>query len=118
MPVVLKDRRLDFSESKEDEWKIILDKVGDGAELPEPDTERWFLARVEGEGIRITGAEKNVRSLKIYEPPLLDLEGFKEVAEIYNDLLFPDISTMSSKLEIQQASPNLKYFFNLIYNFL
>ena len=118
MPVVLKDRKLDFSESKEEEWKIILDKVGDGIELPEPDTERWFQAKVEGEGIRISSAEKNVRALKIYEPPLLDLEGFTQVAEIYNDLLFPEISTMSSKLEIQQASPNLKFYFNLIYNFL
>ena len=118
MPVVLRDRKLDFSESKEEEWNLIREKVGDGAELPEPDTERWFLARVEGDGIRISSAEKNVRPLKIYEPPLLDLEGFAQVAEIYNDLLFPEISTMSSKLEIQQASPNLKFYFNLIYNFL
>ena len=70
---VLRDRKLDFSESKEDEWKIILEKVGDGVELPDPDTERWFTARVEGEGVRITGAEKNVRALKIYEPPLIEI---------------------------------------------
>jgi len=117
MPI-LKDRKLDFSESKEDEWKIILDKVGDGTELPEPTSDRWFLAKVEGDGIRITGAEKNVRPLKIHEPPLLELEDFKQVAEGYNDFLFPDINLMSSKMRILESSPNLKYYFNLIYNFL
>jgi len=117
MPV-LRDRRLDFSESKEDEWKILLDKVGDGVELNETDSERWFLARVEGDGIRITGAEKNVRPLKIHEPPLLELEDFIKVAEAYNDLLFPQMSKMSSKLAFQQSTPNLKYFFILIYNLL
>ena len=115
---VLRDRKLDFSESKEAEWKIVLEKVADGVELPDPDTERWFTARVEGSGIRITGAEKNVRALKIYEPPLIELEEFAKVASIYNDLLFPEISMMSDKLELQQTSPNLKYIFNLIYNFL
>ncbi len=117
MPI-LKDRKLDFSGSKEDEWKIILDKVGDGTELPEPTSDRWFLAKVEGDGIRITGAEKNLRPLKIHEPPLLELEDFKQVAEIYNDFLFPDINLMSSKMRILESSPNLKYYFNLIYNFL
>ncbi len=117
MPV-LRDRRLDFSEFKKDEWKILLDKVGDGVELNDTDSERWFLARVEGDGIRITGAEKNVRPLKIHEPPLLELEDFRQVTEAYNDLLFPDISSMSSKMKLLQSSPNLKYYFNLIYNFL
>lgn len=117
MPV-LRDRKLDFSESKKDEWKILLDKVGDGIELVESDSERWFLARVEGDGIRITSAEKNVRPLKIHEPPLLELEDFVKVSEVYNDFLFPEISKMSSKLEFQQSTPNLKYYFILIYNFL
>ena len=115
---VLRDRKLDFSESKEEEWKIILSKVVDGVELPDPDCDRWFLAKVEGDGIRISSAEKNVRPLKIHDPVLVEFEEFKNVTEIYNDLLFPDISTLSPKLELQQKSPNLKYIFNLIYNFL
>jgi len=117
MPV-LRDRKLDFSESKEEEWKIILDKVGEGVELPDPDCDRWFLAKVEGEGIRISSAEKNVRPLVIHDPALVEFEEFKIVAEIYNDMLFPDISTLSPKLELQKSSLNLKYIFNLIYNFL
>lgn len=117
MPV-LRDRKLDFSESKKEEWEIILNKVADGVELPDPDCDRWFLARAEEDGIRITTAEKNVRPLKIHDPQLIEFEEFKKVAEIYNDLLFPEISGMSSKLELQQSTPNLKYIFNLIYNFL
>ena len=115
---VLKDRKLDFSESKEDEWKIILDKVVDGVELPDPDCDRWFLAKAEGDGIRITSAEKNVRPLKIHDPQLVDFEEFKKVTEVYNSMLFPEIGDMSAKLALQQSTPNLKYIFNLIYHFL
>jgi len=117
MPI-LTDRKLDFSESKRDEWEIIVKKVGQGVELPDPDCERWFLAKVEGKGIRISTAEKNVRPLKIYDSILIEFEEFKKIAEIYNELLFPSISTLSPKLELQKNSPNLKYIFNLIYNFL
>ena len=117
MPV-LRDRKLDFSESKKDEWEIILSKVTDGVELPDPDCDRWFSAKLEGDKIRISSAEKNVRPLKIYNPSLIDFEEFKKIAEIYNDLLFPSISTLSPKLELQKTTPNLKYVFNLIYNFL
>ena len=117
MPV-LRDRKLDFSESKKDEWEIILSKVGDGVELPDPDCDRWFMAKVEGDGIRISSAEKNVRPLVIHDPSIVEFDEFKVVAEIYNELLFPDISTLSPKLELQKSSLNLKYIFNLIYNFL
>ncbi len=117
MPI-LTDRKLNFSESKKDEWKILLEKVRDGVELPDPDCERWFSAKLQDKGITISSAEKNVRPLKIHDPVFIEFEEFKNVAEIYNELLFPNIGTLSPKLELQKSSPNLKYVFNLIYNFL
>lgn len=115
---MLKDRKLDFSESKEKEWEIIRSKVGEGIELPLPDSERWFLAKVEGEGIRIYGAEKNVRPLVVHEPPLITLDEFKKVADIYNDVMFGGIDVLSPKLEVQKTITNMKYIFNMIYNLL
>lgn len=116
--LMLKDRKLDFTESMEKEWEILKSKIGDGIELPLPDSERWFLARVEGDGIRITDAEKNVRPLKVHDEPLIDFEEFKLVAGIYNETLFGGIDTLSPKLEVQKKAVNMKYIFNLIYNLL
>lgn len=115
---MLRDRKIDFSDSKENEWEIIKSKVKEGVELPDPDSERWFLATTEGEGIRITEAEKNVRPLRIHKPPLIEFEEFKMVAEIYNDMMFGGIDVMTPKLEVQKKSVNMKYIFNLIYNLL
>ena len=52
---MLLDRKIDFSDSKQEEWNKIKEKVGDGIELPLPDTERWFLASIDGETIRKIG---------------------------------------------------------------
>lgn len=115
---MLRDRKLDFSKSKKNEWKILKSKVDDGIELPLPDSERWFFAVVEGDGIRITSAEKNVRPIVLPEPPLIKFEEFKMVADVYNDTLFGGIHTLSPKLNAQKKSQNMKYIFNLIYNLL
>ena len=115
---MLLDRRIDFSESKEDEWEIIKTKVGDGIELPLPDSERWFLAKVEGDSIRISSAEKNIRPLLIHNPPLIEFDEFKTVADVYNDTLFGGVEILSSKLAAQKNAQNMRYIFNLIYNFL
>lgn len=115
---MLKDRKIDFSESKKEEWEIIKSKVDDGIELPLPDSERWFMAKVEGDGIRISDAEKNVRPLKVHNPPLIKFEEFKMVADIYNDVMFGGIDTLSPKLDVQKKAVNMKYIFNLIYNLL
>ena len=117
MPM-LRDRKIDFSESKKDEWEIIKTKVGDGIELPDPDCERWFLSKIEGDGIRVTSAEKNVRPLVIHEPSLIEFEEFQIVANVYNDSLFGGVDAMSPKLEVQKTCLNMKYIFNLIYNLL
>ncbi len=115
---MLRDRKIEFSESKEKEWNTLKEKVGEGIELILPDSERWFLAKVDGDGIRISSAEKNVRPLKVYEEPLITFEEFKMVAEVYNDMLFGGIDTLRPKLDVQQKSPNLRYVFILIYNLL
>ena len=117
MPM-LRDRKIDFSESKKDEWEIIRTKIGDGIELPDPDSERWFLSKNEGDSIRVTSAEKNVRPLVIHEPPLIEFEEFEKVATVYNDSLFGGVDAMSPKLEVQKTCFNMKYIFNLIYNLL
>jgi len=115
---MLKDRKLDFTETKEKEWEVLKSKVGNGVELPLPDSERWFLAKVEGKGIRISGAEKNVRPLVVHNPPLIEFDEFRMVAEVYNDIMFGGIDTLSPKLDVQKKAVNMKYIFNLIYNLL
>jgi len=115
---MLKDRKLDFTETKEKEWEVLRSKVGNGIELPLPDSERWFLAKVEGKGIRISGAEKNVRPLVVHNPPLIEFDEFRMVAEVYNDIMFGGIDTLSPKLDVQKKAVNMKYIFNLIYNLL
>src|SRR3990170_2748738 len=98
---MLLDRRIDFSDTKEKEWDELRSKIGEGIELPLPDSERWFLATLEGDKIRIDGARKNVRALKIY-----------------NDCLFGGLDVLSPKLELQKSMVNFRYIFILIYNLL
>ncbi len=115
---MLRDRRLEFGDPPEKEWKLLKEKIGEGIEYMLPDSQRWFLARVEGDGIRITGAERNVRPLSIPDEPLIDFEEFKIVAGVYNGTLFGGISNLQPKLNAQRKSPHMRYIFMLIYNLL
>ncbi len=115
---MLLDRKINFSDTKEEEWNLIKSKIGDGIELPLPDSERWFLATLDGENIKIEGAKKNVRPLMVYDPPRITLIEFVRVAEHYNDFLTHHVSTMDAKLDLQKTIPNLRYLFVLIYNLL
>lgn len=112
---MLADRKIPFSESKEEEWEILRQKTEGGIELMLEDSQRWFLATAEGEGIRITSAEKNVRPLMVREPPLIKFDEFKRVAEVYNDSFFGGIGDLSARLETHNSSPNMRYLFMLIY---
>jgi len=115
---MLLDRRIDFSDTKEKEWNELRSKISDGIELPLPDSERWFLATLEGDKIRIDGARKNVRALKVYNPVTITFKEFAVVAEIYNDCLFGGLDVLSPKLELQKSMVNFRYIFILIYNLL
>lgn len=115
---MLADRKIPFSESKTDEWEILKNKTEGGIELMLEDSQRWFLATAEGDGIRITSAEKNVRPLAVREPPLIEFDEFKRVAEIYNDSFFGGIGDLSARLDVHNSSPNMRYLFMLIYNLL
>ena len=115
---MLKDRRIDFSDSKESEWELLKSKVKDGIELPLPDSERWFLATLDGENIKIEGATRNVRPLKVYDPAIINFKEFATVAEIYNDCMFGGIEVLSPKLDLQKSLTNFRYIFVLIYNLL
>jgi len=115
---MLRDRRLEFGDPPEKEWKILKEKVGGGIEYMLPDSQRWFLARVEGDGIRITGAERNIRPLSVPDEPIVDFEEFKVVAGAYNETLFGGINNLQPKLNAQKKSPNMRYIFMLIYNLL
>lgn len=115
---MLLDRRLKFSDTKEKEWEELKAKIGDGIELPLPDSERWFLATLEGENIRIEGAKNNVRPLTVYNPPTIKFSEFAAVAEIYNDCLFGSLEVLSPKLELQKTLLTFRYIFVLIYNLI
>lgn len=115
---MLLDRKIDFSESKEQEWNELRSKIGDGIELPLPDSERWFLATLDGENIKIEGAKKNVRPLTVYNSAIINFQEFVRVAEHYNKFLTHHVSTMDAKLELQKTMPNLRYIFVLIYNLI
>ncbi|MGH7790774.1 MAG: hypothetical protein ACREOB_00525, partial [Thermodesulfobacteriota bacterium] len=115
---MLYDRKMDFSDVKEEEWNLLRSKVGDGIELPLPDSDRWFLATIDGEYIKIESARKNVRPLMVYDPPKITFKEFVRVAENYNDFLNFDARTMDAKLDLQKTMPNLRYIFVLIYNLL
>jgi hypothetical protein len=115
---MLYDRKIDFSDTKEKEWELLRSKIGNGIELPLPDSELWFLATVEGENIKIEGAKLNVRSLLMYQPAMIPFKDFARLAARYNDFLNPSVSTMDAKLDLQKSMPNLRYIFVLIYNLL
>lgn len=116
--MLLNDRILDFSESKEEEWELLRSKISKGVELPLPDSERWFLATVDGEHIKIESAKLNVRPLVLHEPYLITFEEFERIAEHYNNFHNPDAQNMSKNLDIQKAIPNLKFIFMLVYYLL
>ncbi len=115
---MLRDRRMEFGDPPDKEWKMLKEKVGDGLEYMLPDSQRWFLARVDGDGIRITGAERNVRPLSVPDEPLIDFEEFQIVAGAYNETLFGGINNLQPKLNAQKKSPHMRYIFMLIYNLL
>lgn len=115
---MLNDRRIDFSDSKENEWELLKSKLRDGIELPLPDSERWFLATLDGEHIKIEGAIKNVRPLKVYDPAKISFKEFAAVAEIYNDCFFGGVGGLSPKLDLQKSLTNFRYIFLLVYNLL
>ena len=115
---MLLDRKIDFSETKEEEWNLLRSKIGDGIELPLPDSERWFLAILDGEDLKIEGAKKNVRPVLIHTPVKVTFKDFARVAEHYNLFLSHDVRTMETKLELQKTMTNLRYIFNLIYNLI
>ncbi len=115
---MLKDRMLEFSETMEVEWNLIREKIGDGIELPLPDSGRWFEATIEGDNIRIEGAKLNVRPIVVDPPQIVTFEDFKNVAEIYTDILKGGVQVMSGKLELQKTMVSFKYIFMLIYSLL
>jgi hypothetical protein len=115
---MLLDRKIDFSDTKKKEWNLVRSKIGDGIELPLPDSERWFLATLDGDNIKIEGASKNVRPLMVHKPAIINFEEFARVADHYNGFLTHHVSTMDVKLELQKSITNLRYIFVLIYNLL
>ena len=115
---MLFDRKIDFSESKQEEWEQLKSKIGSGIELPLPDSERWFHAHVEGENLIVESAKLNVRPLMIYDPIEIDFEEFKTVAEHYNSFLELQVRTMSNTHEVKDKVKNLRYIFMLIYHLL
>ena len=112
---MLTDRQIPFSDSMEQEWELLKQKTEGGIELMLEDSQRWFLATTEGDGIRITSAEKNVRPLAVREPPLIEFDEFKRVAGVYNEAFFGGIGDLSGRLEAHNSSPNMRYLFMLIY---
>lgn len=115
---MLADRKIDFSDSFENEWNILKEKCSGGIELMLEDSQRWFLAKTEKNVIRITGAEKNVRPLVIHEPPLIEFDEFRIVAKVYNDAFFGGIGDLSARLHANNTAANMKFVFSLIYYLL
>ncbi|QMU56364.1 MAG: hypothetical protein GKS04_04275 [Candidatus Mycalebacterium zealandia] len=115
---MLRDRRIDFGDPPQNEWNLLKEKIGDGIEYMLPDSQRWFLAKVDGDGIRITAAERNVRPLSDPSEPLIGFGEFSIVAGAYNQTLFGGINNLQPRLNAQKKSPNMRYIFMLIYNLL
>ena len=115
---MLKDRMLDFSDTREEEWNLLLSKVGEGIELPLPDSGRWFEASVDGDVIKIEGAKLNVRPIVLYNPEIVTFKDFVAVTEVYTDILRGGVQVMSGKLELQKTMANFKYIFMLIYSLI
>lgn len=115
---MLYDRKIDWSDSKEEEWVLIKEKIGEGLELPLPDSDRWFKASNKGEHIVIETAELNVRPLSVPNPIIIEFEEFQNVAASYNTFLGFDTRTMSDVHATKDATPNLRFFFMIIYHLL
>ena len=115
---MLFDRRIDWSDSKEEEWESIISKVGNGIELPLPDSDRWFKATSNGNTILIETAEINVRPLTVHGSTTIDFEEFKDIAANYHAFLGIDARTMGDTQAVKESSPNLKFHFMLIYHLL
>jgi len=114
---MLKDRlHMDFTASKEEEWNTVKTKIGNGIELPLPDSGRWFEAKVDGDIIRIESAKLNVRPIVVNPPEKITFDDFKKVIDIYPDILKGGVQMMSGKLELQKTMTNFKYIFMLIYS--
>ncbi len=113
---MLFDRKIDFSEDKKEEWDLIRSKIGDGYEVPLPDSERWFHASVDGDTIKIETARHNVRPLVLHENPVITFEEFCTVATTYNDFLHLSVSTMGTTHDVKESTANLKFIFMLIYH--
>jgi hypothetical protein len=113
---VLFDRKIDFSDSKQEEWELLKSKIGTGVELPLPDSERWFHARVDGDDIIIESAKLNVRPIMIYDPIRINFDEFSTVASHYNSFLELQVRTMSDTHEVRDKVKNLRYVFMLIYH--
>lgn len=115
---MLKDRMLEFSDTREKEWNLLLSKVGKGLELPLPDSGRWFEASVDGDKIKIEGAKLNVRPIVLHKPEVVTFKDFVAVSEVYTDMLRGGVQVMSGKLELQKTMTNFKYIFMLIYSLI
>jgi len=115
---VLFDRKIDFSDTKEEEWELIRSKVGQGIELPLPDSERWFRVTIDGEHLVVESAQHNVRPLMIHEPIKIDFREFHIVATHYNNFLELQVRTMSDTHEVKDLSENLRFIFMLIYHLI
>ena len=115
---MLFDRKIDFSEDKKQEWELVRSKVGSGIELPLPDSERWFLVTINGDGLVIESAKANVRPITIYDPIEVTFEEFHIVAGHYNSFLELQVRTMSDTHEVRDKVTNLKYIFMIIYHLL
>ena len=115
---MLFDRKIDFSEDKKEEWDLIRSKVGQGLELPLPDSERWFRATVDGDHVVVESAVHNVRPLMIYDPIKIEFKEFHAVATHYNSFLELQVRTMTDTHDVKDHSPNLRYIFMMIYHLL
>lgn len=115
---MLFDRRIDFSDDINEEWELVRSKVGEGIELPLPDSERWFRATVDGDSLIVESAQHNVRPLMIHDPVKIDFDEFHVVATHYNNFLELQVRTMSDTHEVKDQSPNLRYIFMMIYHLL
>ena len=115
---MLFDRKIEWSDSKEEEWELVKSKVGNSIELPLPDSDRWFKATSNGDTILIETAEINVRPLKVPTSIAIDFEEFTNVAANYHAFLGIDARTMGDTQAVKDSSPNLKFFFMLIYHLL
>lgn len=115
---MLYDRKIEWSDGYKEEWELIKSKVGNGLELPLPDSDRWFKATTNGDSLVIESAELNVRPLSVPNEITLEFEEFTNVAANYNAFLGFDARTMSDVHTTKDSTPNLRFFFMIIYHLL